>query len=326
MKKILIISGEIYELNCLIELINYLLSKNIQIDIIYSIKNLTNFTLPECLSKCNIIKEINGIYNFTICTGLISNHLNIENQILIFIGHGGLGDCNSSSNFVNSMLEIIKKQNGYYLALNERLLLESKCKGIAIGWPKSDRILIGKKNDNIKKKLLITGHWNQNGLWHNIGLNLLYELISFKKIYDISVTLHPRLFNDQYRFNDYNLGKLIELFCEEFNLNFNIDFDISNLIIDSDIIVSDISSLTCECSVLNKPIIWYRGNFKYSDTKLEDLIKKATYECNTTNEIIEKLKSNLLPKTNELNALKNYCYTNIGCSNQKIIDFINNFL
>ena len=327
MKKILIICGESYELNSLLETIDYLHSREIKIDIVSSIKNLSSFKIPDCLSKkCNVVKEISEIYNFILCTGLIGDHLKIENQNLGFIGHGGLADCNSNCSFVKKMLEIVKKNNGYYLALNKRLLNESGCKGEVIGWPKTDRLLNCENLKNIKKKILITGHWSEGGLWHNIGLNLLYQLIFYKENYDITITMHPRMFNDSYRVKDYNLGKLIILFCDEFNFEYKLDFEISDVLKNSDIIISDISSLTCEISVMNKPIIWFKENNKYNDSKLEKLIKNATFVAYNTKDIIHFLKNDLLAKTKELKELSEYCYDNIGNSNNKILEFLNKFL
>lgn len=326
MNKILIVCGESYELISLYDIINYLIAKDVQVDIIRGMNLSHEFTIPEDLKKCNIVNQINCKYNFVLITGNFEDHLNLKNQNIGFIGHGGLADENSRTNFVQTTVEKIKNLNGYYLALNERLLNQSSCKGIVIGWPKID-ILIGSHGETSeKKKLLLAGHWSNEGLWHNIGINLLYELFYLKEKYDICVTAHQRLFNDKNRCKDYNLGRVIRHFCEDLEINYNFEFNILDLIDKSNIIISDVSSLTCECSVMNKPIIWYNGNKKYNDEKLEFLIKEATYECNKTSEIIDFLKKDLQPKTSKLKNLSSYCFANIGHANENLKNFINKFL
>jgi CDP-glycerol glycerophosphotransferase (TagB/SpsB family) len=181
----------------------------------------------------------------------------------------------------------------------EKYGLKNKVEVITGGYPKLDILFQGthpSKNeiftrlnlDSSKKTLLYAPSWDKGLSLREFGLSII-ETILQNKDYNLIVKLHPNSFRstDDNNYMFYTGGKnwkdQFRSFFKNSNFRFMQDYNIVELLIISDIMITDISSVALEFLVLDKPVI-------YLDCpRFEETLKELYYHYNnySYNELIE---------------------------------------
>jgi hypothetical protein len=186
----------------------------------------------------------------------------------------------------------------------DKFMLSDKIKVINIGYPKSDKLFQGyfKKEEVIskikldpnKKTILYAPSWEEGLSLREFGVSLI-DVILKNNEFNLIIKPHPcslvSIKDKSYKFytGGINWEEKLSKFNKIQNCIFVKNLKIDELLIISDIMITDISTVALEFIVLNKPVIYldcpkFEETFKtvykeFNDISYSDFIKNSS--CNT---------------------------------------------
>jgi len=201
--------------------------------------------------------------------------------------------------------------------LNQFKLID-KVKIINVGYPKSDKLFQGtflKENifnklklDSNKKTVLYTPSWEQGLSLREFGVSLVNTILKSSEL-NLIIKLHPcslvSIQDENYVFytGGINWVEKFTPFLNRPNCVFINSFKVDELLVISDIMITDLSSVALEFITLDKPVI-------YLDCpKFEETFKNVYKEFNDTS--YSELLNNPLCNAGRHVGLVNYDYSTI---------------
>jgi len=249
------------------------------------------------------------------------------------------------------------------LKILDQFKMRDKVKVINIGYPKSDKLFQGfflrekifnkLKLNPIKKTVLYAPSWEEGLSLREFGLSLIDVILKNSEL-NLIIKPHPgslvSIKDKNYKFytGGINWEKNLSQFSNKKNCIFVKDFKIDELLVVSDIMITDLSSVALEFIVLNKPVIYldcpkFEETFKkvykeFNNVSYSDLLNNplcnagrhvglVNYDYKTINDDINFIINNPDYKVNERLEYANNLLSNKGisskvCSNMIIDNFV----
>ena len=315
---------------------------NNHLQIIYGVRMITGDILEKYLE---LFLKLKVVVTADKIDSIDNLFYNIEYITFIFMGHG----VTYIKSFLYNDYISHKKYNKLLLPPSDRfinLALEAGWKYddiIKLGYPKWDKYIIHKnffrESSKTKKKersIFLMFTWRKvkkgkdiSGLYYNN----LYKILNNRKINDYLYRNNIKFF-----FCYHHEAKAIVNISENSNLVFINQSDISNLLKNSSLIITDFSSILFEAIVQKKPLILYipDGN----DNNLKNLYDRDYYETITKikksiiylyevffdlkkviNKIIYYIKNDFVLEKKKLEFYKEFKLENSG-NTKKFISYI----
>jgi CDP-glycerol glycerophosphotransferase (TagB/SpsB family) len=220
---------------------------------------------------------------------------------------------------------VADKAHQYYKGLGDCMLK------IVVGYPKLDTAVNSGLNRNAvlkklgfspdKKTLLFATHWSRYSLIKTFDMDLLKALVK-QNTYNIIVSGHKYLWDTEEDWLTQNIDwrRRLAQFEGHENLCVADNMGYSELMVASDILLSDHNSLVVEFSAMNKPILFYdKSSAEINDKNLCRLVRNASgvfCSVQTAMDLLKSIQEEPGSESSRLSQarsdLAGYCFANIG--------------
>lgn len=219
-----------------------------------------------------------------------------RNALRIGMHHGsGFGILGSKVHYVKNydIFFGLSQSEGFFLKSLDPAIFDDLA-FFPVGNPKLDTLLsdICSNRNRLKNKLalknkktiLITSHWQKGSTLYYFGSNVFETLAQSFPEYNIIQTCHPWCWNEnKQKFEAYNnLFNQLKAIEDKYSSAYFLPFENpENLLILSDLLVADHSSIMTSFSLTDRPIVWFDNpEIEFAIPEIKDIYRSASRSFN----------------------------------------------
>ena len=209
----------------------------------------------------------------------------------------------------------------------------------AVGFPKADSLtnqptnklaLFSRLNIKDKPTILITSHWQPTSTVGTFGSQVFKMLVQAFPNHNIIQTGHPWLWKNHKKIENLDPATLIKEFQGIANQYDNAYFlpneNAEELLLISDLLIADHSSIITTYCLLDKPIVWFDNpEVNFAIPEIRKAYCQASHTYIQLDELLSTCKlaiSNPKDKAQGRKTMRNIFYANQGTAGQKAAEIL----